>query len=67
MVPHGIAVVVNAPAAFRFTAPAAAKRHMQAAAALGVEQIELVLLQEQLLWLRDYQVARHPNTDRPAA
>jgi alcohol dehydrogenase class IV len=37
MVPHGIAVVINAPAAFRFTAPTAAKRHMEAAAALGAD------------------------------
>ena len=35
MVPHGIAVVINAPAAFRFTASANPKRHFEAAAALG--------------------------------
>ena len=37
MVPHGIAVVVNAPAAFRFTAPFDAERHLQAAAAMGAD------------------------------
>jgi len=37
MVPHGIAVVINAPAAFRFTAPANPARHLDAAAALGVD------------------------------
>lgn len=37
MVPHGFAVVINAPAAFRFTAPANPTRHMEAAAALGVD------------------------------
>ena len=37
MVPHGIAVVINAPAAFRFTAPANPGRHLQAAAALGAD------------------------------
>jgi len=37
MVPHGIAVVINAPAAFRFTAAANPARHLEAAAALGVD------------------------------
>jgi alcohol dehydrogenase class IV len=37
MVPHGIAVVINAPAAFRFTASANPGRHLEAAAALGVD------------------------------
>ena len=37
MVPHGIAVVINAPAAFRFTATANPARHLEAAAALGAD------------------------------
>ncbi|MDP1530632.1 hydroxyacid-oxoacid transhydrogenase [Rhodoferax sp.] len=37
MVPHGIAVVINAPAAFRFTASANPARHLEATAALGVD------------------------------
>ncbi len=37
MVPHGIAVVINSPAAFRFTAPANPGRHLEAAAALGAD------------------------------
>ncbi len=37
MVPHGIAVIVNAPAVFRATAPTNPARHLAAAAALGID------------------------------
>ena len=79
LVPHGLSVVLNAPAAFRFTAPADPARHLAAAAALGADvgrarlEDAGAILADRILWFMDrLQVPRglravgYSSSDIPA-
>jgi len=65
LVPHGISVILNAPAAFRFTASARPDRHLQAAEALGADIANArakdagKILADRLVWYM--QRLRTPN------
>lgn len=56
LVPHGVSVILNAPAVFRFTAAASPQRHLEAAAALGADTSRVraddagKLLAERITW-----------------
>lgn len=65
LVPHGISVILNAPAVFRFTASANAERHFRAAEILGanVANVKLAdagkVLADQIIWFM--QLLKVPN------
>ncbi len=79
LVPHGISVILNAPAVFRFTAQASPERHLKAAEVLGAniaharsEDAGQILADELVRLMRDLQIPNglaalgYTNGDIPA-
>ena len=71
LVPHGMSVILNAPAVFRFTASANPERHLQAAEALGANVTGVKsedagrVLADRITWfMRELKV---PNGLKPSA
>jgi hydroxyacid-oxoacid transhydrogenase len=63
LVPHGISVIMNAPAVFRFTSPASPERHLKAAELLGAkifgakpEDAGKILADQIVILMRDLKV-----------
>jgi hydroxyacid-oxoacid transhydrogenase len=63
LIPHGISVIVNAPAVYRFTSSACPERHLRAAEVLGakvggarLEDAGKILADEVIKLMRDLQV-----------
>ncbi len=64
MVPHGISVIVNAPAVFRYTGPACPERHMKAAEGMGAD-VEGAALEDAGNILADRVIDMMRQTDIP--
>ena len=64
MVPHGISVIVNAPAVYRFTGPACPERHMKAAEGMGAD-VEGAALEDAGNILADRVIDMMRQTDIP--
>lgn len=62
--PHGISVIVDAPAVFRYTAPACPERHLEAAACLGAD-LRDATAEDAGEVLADHLITMMRNTDIP--
>ena len=64
IIPHGMSVVLNAPAALRFTAPARPARHLEAARLMGVD-VDLADMNRAGEILADAVIGLMQATDMP--